>query len=424
MRNTVTLTSTPNHDNANCSFVIFGDEWGLHPTSVQHLARRLAKNHPLLYVNTFWQRRPHWNLNDARRAWHKLRMITSRGPKSDVVPGIHFYSPPVVPLQPRSWVRNCNRCLLKTGVRNQLRMHGLEKPVTFVTLPFAAEALGGLDERLVIYYVTDQYSAMPDVCRNYIEDLEKALLSEADLIFVTSKELLKEKDGRKSRAKLLPHGVDFDHFYSAVESPRGIPPEMEHLPRPVIGFCGTLAPWVDAELIAQLAHAFPHTSIVLIGPVWIDFSIPRDFPNVHWLGPRSYQDLPAYAAHFDVGIIPFRQNSLTAYVNPLKLLEYLALGLPVVSTALSDLSSFAEVVSVASTAEEFIEKVRTALDDHSPDRRLQRFAVAAGESWDSRVSVIEQEVQTALRKPSKAPQPQVCERAMLSTAVPGAGPTA
>src|SRR5689334_24520208 len=85
------------NSNDNCPFVIFGDEWGLHPTSVQHLARGLAENHPLLYVNTFWQRRFRWNLDDARRACHKLRMLASPAPRTSgstlPLPGAHFYSP-------------------------------------------------------------------------------------------------------------------------------------------------------------------------------------------------------------------------------------------------------------------------------------------------------------------------------------------
>jgi len=403
--------------------VIFGDEWGLHPTSVQHLARGLVSHHPLLYVNTFWQRRPRWNLNDARRAWHKLRMLaspTSNGHNSAYcLPGAHFYSPPVIPLKPSSAIRRCNRSLLQSGIRSQLRLHRLENPALFVTLPFAAEAVGALDERLLIYYITDQYSAMPDVCSEYINDLEQLLLSESDLIFVTSRELLREKNGRKSPARLLPHGVNFSHFHSAIEAPTRIPAELERLPRPLLGFYGTLAPWVDAELLRHLSRAFPQASIVLIGPVWIDFPIPRDLPNVHWLGPRSYQDLPAYAAHFDVGLIPFRQNTLTAYVNPLKLLEYLALGLPVVSTPLPDLMSFANVVSIASTPDDFVDQVRTALNDKAPERRLQRFAVAAGESWDARVSVLEQHVQAALQQKAGIAQTRDFPVPMLSTAVSG-----
>lgn len=412
-----------NSTNENCPFAVFGDEWGLHPTSVQHLARGLSKNHPLLYVNTFWQRRPRLNWNDARRAWHKLRMIASSRPHHSgcPLPGAHFYSPPVIPLKPSVAVRRCNRYLLQSGVRQQLQKHKLENPALFVTLPFAAEALGTLDERLVIYYITDQYSAMPDVCREYIEDLEQALLSESDLIFVTSRELLKEKNGKKSPARLLPHGVDFDHFHSAVAAPSPIPEELQHLPRPLLGFYGTLAPWVDAELVRQLSRAFPQASIVLIGPVWIEFSIPRDLPNVYWIGPRSYKELPAYAAHFDVGLIPFRQNTLTAYVNPLKLLEYLALGLPVVSTPLPDLDFFSDVVSIASSADDFIDRVREALQDDSAERRVQRFAAAAAESWDARVNLIEQFVQDSLRKQTQTAHESILPESALSFMGSGEG---
>src|SRR5919108_3979436 len=143
--------------NTKPPFVVFGDEWGLHPTSVQYLARGLAKTYPLLYVNTFWQRRPRWNLNDARRAWHKLRLLTSsssngNGSAPDAE-RLYFHSPSVIPLKPVEAIRRCNRRMLVRGLQKQLRLHDFEPPVLFSALPFGAEAVGSLGERLLIYYI-------------------------------------------------------------------------------------------------------------------------------------------------------------------------------------------------------------------------------------------------------------------------------
>ena len=270
------------------------------------------------------------------------------------------------------------------GVRRKLREHGLEAPVLLVSAPSGAEMVGQLGERLVVYYVTDEYAELPGVYRAYVESLEERLLAEADLILVTSVSLQSSKRGKKGPTVLLPHGVDFDHFHSAT-TPRGpIPEELERLPRPILGFFGLLAPWVDTNLLRILARALPQASIVLIGPTWSDFPAPGGAPNLHSLGPRSYADLPRYAAHFDVGLIPFRQDRLTAHVNPLKLLEYLALGLPVVSTPLPDLERVAHVVYQAARSDEFVERVKLALAERTPALRHLRVSLAAGESWDAR----------------------------------------
>src|SRR5260370_32544651 len=154
---------------------------------------------------------------------------------------------------------------------------------------------------------------MPGIDRKYMRALERILLTEADLIFATSTELQRRKSGKKTSAIFLPHGVDFEHFHLAANSL--IPEELENLPRPLIGMYGTLAPWVDSDLIVQVARAFPQASIVLIGPR-TDCPLPENVPNLYWLGARPYADLPRYAAHFDVGLIPFRRNKLTAHGNP------------------------------------------------------------------------------------------------------------
>src|SRR5262249_54327978 len=142
-------------------------------------------------------------------------------------------------------------------------------------------------------------------------------LTHADLILVSSMSLQFSKKGKKGPTVYLPHGVDFDLFHSAAD-PRGpVPQELTSLPRPVLGFFGLLAPWIDTDLLRSLAIALPQASVVLIGPAWSDFHVPDGIRNLHWLGPRAYSEVPRYAAHFDVGLIPFRQDRLTAHVNPL-----------------------------------------------------------------------------------------------------------
>jgi glycosyltransferase involved in cell wall biosynthesis len=378
-------------------FVVFGDEWASHVTSTHHLARGLARSNPLLYVNAMGTRSPRLRIYDLRRALGKLKQWAApNNHRSDKgLPNARLYSPVVVPFNSVGFVRRCNRFTLRRGVARLLQAHDLEAPILLVAHPLGAEVVGAIGERLLIYFVMDQYLAMPGIDRAYIQALEETLLQEADLIFATSTELQRLKSGRKAPAILLPHGVDFEHFHSAADPPGPVPEELIGLPRPLIGMYGTLAPWVDVDLLVRVAREFPQASVVLIGPR-THFVLPGNLPNLHWLGPRPYVDLPRYAAHFDVGLIPFRRDELTACVNPLKLLEYLALGLPVVSTLLPDLARYGGHIYVAATPDDFVEKVKLALADHAPARRQQRFDLAARESWDSRVETLLKHIEKAL----------------------------
>jgi glycosyltransferase involved in cell wall biosynthesis len=379
---------------ADWPVVVFGEEWGLHSSSTQHLASRLGEIQPVLYVNAVGLRRPRLNIHDVRRAFGKLEQWMRpkvNGCQNGLL-NMPVYSPVRVPLNTVASVRRWNKHNLVKGLHHELTRHRMEAPVLFVSSPVGAEAVGSVGERLLVYYITDDYPALPGVDRSYVEDLEAVLLSEADLIFATSTELQRKKRGAKTETLLLPHGVDFEHFHAASDPLGPMPEELRHLPRPLLGFYGLLAPWVDADLLTDVARAFPGASVVMIGQAWSGWQQPTGVPNLHWLGPRTYADLPKYAAHFDVGLITFKQNRLTASVNPLKLLEYFALGLPVVSTPLPDLGLISRAVFQARNSSEFISQVEAALAERDPARRQERFALAAQESWDTRLGNIVEEI--------------------------------
>jgi len=389
------MSTVTNLGTETLPFVVFGDDWASHVTIVHHMVRLLAKTNPILYVNGTGTRSPRCNLYDLRRAGVKLKQWLSPNDREaqSGLPNGHVYSPFVIPLNSVGMVRRNNQRILRRGVGHLLKTQGLEAPILLVAHPAGGEIVGAIGERLLIYLVMDDYQEMPGVDRRYVRDLERILLARADLIFATSTKLQEQKSGKNTQAVFLPHGVDFDHFRPATDCL--VPEEMKNLQRPVIGMYGTLAPWVDADLLVQVARAFPQASVVLIG-TRTDFPLPEHVPNLHWLGARPYAELPRYAAHFDVGLIPFRCNELTAYVNPLKLLEYLALGLPIVSTPLPDLSRFAEHVYIADNREDFVRKVKLALDDNAPARRRQRVELAARETWETRVKTLLQHVEKAL----------------------------
>jgi glycosyltransferase involved in cell wall biosynthesis len=154
----------------------------------------------------------------------------------------------------------------------------------------------------------------------------------------------------------------------------------------------------DVALIARLAASFPEASIVLVGPVGLDEAalVPLRRSNVHLLGVRPYSDLPAYVQHFDVGIIPYVQSAWTVAVDPLKLLEYLAAGLPVVTTAIPEAAKYAAHVAIADDADQFVTAVRAALGGDRAVGRVRGQALAREHTWQRRAETFIQLIEGAL----------------------------
>lgn len=185
----------------------------------------------------------------------------------------------------------------------------------------------------------------------------------------------------------IRHGVDVEHFGKSLDATTVIPEDMRRLSRPIIGFIGLLADWVDLDLLRAMARSRPDWSFALIGRAVTDLAAVKDLPNVHLLGQKPFSALPAYCRGIDVGIIPFRMNRLTMRANPLKLREYLAAGLPVVSTPMPEVARLGPSVHLAEGADDFIRRIESALAEASRDKsaRGRRALSMQGEGWEARV---------------------------------------
>jgi len=186
----------------------------------------------------------------------------------------------------------------------------------------------------------------------------------------------------------LDHGVDLDHFVP--EPPGGEPPDLAAIPRPRVGFFGGIDDYtVDVDLLERVARDLPEAHLVLIG----DSTVPLDrltaHPNVHHLGPRPYRDIPRYGHGFDVALMPWVQNPWIEAANPIKLKEYLALGLPVVSTDFPEVHRYRHVVAVTGSPAAFVEAVRAGIAGAGPATPAERRAAVADASWDARARDLE-----------------------------------
>jgi len=224
-----------------------------------------------------------------------------------------------------------------------------------------------------------------------IAQREQFLLERADVVFTGGYQLYQAKSKFHVNTHFFGCGVDTQHFGRARVTSTVIPPELAALPRPVFGYFGVIDERLDYDLIARLANAFPDGSVAMVGPLAkVERHMLPTAANIHWLGHRAYDDLPAIVKGFDVCLMPFALNDATRYINPTKTLEYLAAAKPVVSTAIPDvLHHFADVVYVADSHRAFVRQARKAAG--SPDVLLIARGVKRAEqsSWSSIVASID-----------------------------------
>jgi UDP-galactopyranose mutase len=216
---------------------------------------------------------------------------------------------------------------------------------------------------------------------------EDELFERADLVFTGGQSLYEAKRRRHSSVHLFPSSVDVAHFALARE-PLPDPADQAEIAHPRLGFFGVIDERMDFELLSGVARARPEWQIVIVGPAVPKFdpeALARD-PNVHYLGGKSYDELPAYLAGWDVALLPFALNDATRFISPTKTPEYLAAGKPVVSTPIADVvRPYGDegLVRIAATVDEFVAAVDASLAERADEERLERVdAFLADQSWD------------------------------------------
>jgi len=376
---------------ADRNIICIASNWSADPTSKHHVMQRLAKHNHVVWVNYHASRRPSATMADFGAATAKIRQFV-RGPVR-VSDNMTVVAPMVVPLPGHAAVTALNRRLLVRQIRSVLKTLPPRPTQLWSFAPDADYLCGAFGEECVVYYCVDEFSEFTGYDRERVLASEARLAGKADLLIATSRALYDAKRDLCRRAIHVPHGVDFEHFSTADRAQRNsIPNDIAALPRPILGFWGLIQDWVDVDLLARVARARPDWSIALIGDIATDVSKIRGQPNVHLMGRRPYRVLPRYAEAFDAGIIPFKVNELTRAVNPIKLREYLAAGLPVVSTALPEVEDYRPHVDIANDADRFIEACETATQNDNAHRAAARREAMRRETWDAKVAEISEAV--------------------------------
>lgn len=361
-----------------------GQDWWYHNRAHSdfQLMRSIAEHRRVLVVNSIGMRMPTpgRSTHVLRRIGRKLRSVAKfvRRPVPEL-PGFYVMSPLPFPFYGSASGRQFGAFLVRAQVRLVCALLRMRDPVLVVTIPTAWDVVRPMKRRALVFNRSDRHSEFPEADRQAIERLELKLLEQADQVLYVSHALLTdERPVTGRRAHFLDHGVDLEHFRERDEEP----PDLARIPAPRIGFFGALDDFVvDFDLLERLATEIPEASVVLIGDATHDMARFEKHSNVYWLGSRPYEMIPLYGSGFDVGIMPWQDNGWIRYSNPVKLKEYLALGLPVVSTAYAELAAYSDRVRVAHDHTGFVEAVRTSLREGPPAPPNTLRESVRGSSW-------------------------------------------
>ncbi|MBD1874769.1 glycosyltransferase family 1 protein [Nodosilinea sp. FACHB-131] len=262
----------------------------------------------------------------------------------------------------------------------------IQQPILWYYTPMAVPFTHHLPASAVVYDCMDELSAFKGA-HPQLQAWEARLFEMADLVFTGGHSLYEAKQHQHSSVHAFPSSIDAAHFAQA-RQPLPEPHDQAEIPHPRMGFYGVIDERLDLELLDGIAQARPDWHLVMVGPVVkIDAASLPQRPNIHYLGGKSYQELPHYLAGWDVALLLFARNESTRFISPTKTPEYLAGGKPVVSTSIKDVVrpyGDESLVHIADTVPEFVEAIAAALSQsQTPSDWLDRVdARLAQTSWD------------------------------------------
>ena len=328
-----------------------------------------------------------------RSTWKETRerfKVWRRGGCRDLDGQLFHYTPLTLlphfnlPILRSNWVMHNWRHLTLPNVRRLLARHGFASPDLLV-LDSVNQGfwLDVLQPGKSILRVADDLSGFAGVTASMLQQ-EQQLMGRVDLVTYTAQRLSAKIAAAHPKAMLhMPNGCDVSHF---LNSDAEEPDDLKAIPRPRAIYVGAIDDWFDVDLLAAVARDLSHVSFVIIGPPRIPLDRLRVSPNVHVMGRRDYADVPRYLKNSDVGLIPFRVTEMIQSVHPIKLYEYMACGLPVVSVAWDELESLNSPALLCRSAQEFTRALEGELQQPSPPESYIRYAESS--DWRSRLNLL------------------------------------
>ncbi len=376
------------------SLLVFSDDWGRHPSSCQHLIRRMLPSYQVMWVNTIGMRRPTFDRVTMTRGVEKLRdwfvprrKKTVSETEEQTVGGPLVLAPKMWPWFARKHDRWLNARLLEKQLTSRIQEYSSGTTIGITTVPIVADLIGRLPVDRWVYYCVDDFSKWPGMDQKAIDVMESRLVREADVVSGVSEKLRERLLALGKESQLLSHGVDLDHW---ADPPKlSDPSPLSSLEKPLILFWGSIDWQMDLEFLRQLSRKLDRGTIVLLGPVTDPSPELFKIPRVTHVPKVAYEDLPQYAAEAQVLIMPYIDAPGLRESQPLKLKEYLASGKPAVVRDLPANRFWSDAFDLAESAERFVDLVLLRLETGLPPEQARARRRLSNESWESKASQFE-----------------------------------
>jgi glycosyltransferase involved in cell wall biosynthesis len=364
-------------------------DWNFIMQRPQHLAQELNCNHEVIYIypmslKTFLR-------NVLRKGEKRDEILSAR---QNINEGLKFYQPLILPQAQIHFLNGINKAACRFRLNRKIIKEKLDDHIVWFNHPHQASYLPLFKDRFICYDCMDNWTDFNlGRERELIKEEENHILSRANVVFASSELLFERMKGKNKHTYLIPNGCDIKHFAQAVEDNLPIPQDIRSLKKPLIGYIGTVAEWHDLELIRFAASERREFNFVLVGPIGTNAEIKpyRDIPNLHFLGSKPYETLPAYLKHMDVCILPFKPDEFAKSIDPVKAYEYLAAGKPVVATDMPELYKFDSWIKIARSRLQFVKFLDDCLEEikvgkHNPETYRQ---AVVDHTWQRRAQEIE-----------------------------------
>jgi beta-glucosidase/6-phospho-beta-glucosidase/beta-galactosidase/glycosyltransferase involved in cell wall biosynthesis len=363
--------------------------WGFVWQRPQQFLSRFARVHQVLFMEE-----PQFDLVEGSQPHLKMHRV---------MPNVTVACPHV----PNSYNRNpalpeLLRKFTRQAMADANTDGAFDCPLLWYYSPMdAAWSLGHFENRGIIYDCMDELSQFTGAPKALISN-EARLMEHADVIFTGGYELWLRKKQREN-VHFFGCGVEFNHFAQAQDEYTTIPPDIDFMARPILGWFGVIDERVDYGMVGEMARLRPEWSFAMVGPVVkVDPNLLPHSPNLYWLGQRDYTVLPNYCRAFDICMMPFSINAATQYINPTKTLEYFATGRPVISTPVTDVvRQFSDLVEIVKTTDEFLAAAERLLQQPDQERIARGIEKARASSWESTVKAMREIIGKAIADPGR-----------------------
>ena len=368
------------------NILCFGSEKWEYPGFQQTIMRKLSTSNRVIFVNPLGSRKAKLDYSQLNIYLRKIKRTFAK--KYAPATNCLVCSPWIIPLVYNSMITPLNKQLVKYQFGKLLTKNNFRPYILWIGTPTAAFLLDLFNPEMTVYHAVDRYSEFSFVDQEKIRHYEKIVAEKADVILCTSDAIRDDLVKYNKFAYTVTHAVDTNHFNPTRTF--DIPDELKDINRPLVGFIGGLADWVDYDLLYNVAKKIPDICLVLIGRKYdsVDFSSLQRLPNVLWLGYKDFAILPKYLNMFSVCLIPYVINDRLEAVDPIKLREYLSMGKSVVSTDLPEVRKLNHLVYIGKNADDFVAKVKVAIEENNSNLTLERVAIAQRSNWPAKISEI------------------------------------